>query len=77
MRPGKAGQKGNEDANFMKFCQLSSGCETRPAKGVARPAGSEPCAASGNARGDAEAREQMGRGTAASSIKWISPPSST
>jgi hypothetical protein len=38
---------------FMKFGRSSSGCESRPVKGKAAPAGSEPCDGRGNAAGDA------------------------
>src|SRR5580700_3809149 len=48
VRPGKAGPKGVRCDELMKFGSSSSGCEPRPAKGKARPAGSEPC----DGRGD-------------------------
>jgi hypothetical protein len=53
VRPGKAGPKGVRCDELMKFGESSSGCEARPAKGRARPAGSEACAGRGDASGDA------------------------
>jgi len=53
VRPGKAGPKGVRCDELIKFGSLSSGCEPRPAKGLARPAGSEPCDGHGDVDGDA------------------------
>jgi hypothetical protein len=53
VRPGTAGPKGVRSDELIKFGLPSCGCETRPAKGRARPAGSETCDGGGNASGDA------------------------
>jgi hypothetical protein len=37
----------------MKLCSLSSGCESRPAKGEPARAGSQPCAGRGDTAGEA------------------------
>jgi len=57
-RPNSATRKGWSERSgrcdeLMKFGLSSSGCETRPAKGRAAPAGSEPCDGRGDATGDA------------------------
>ena len=54
MRPGPAGQLELEDCDdSMKFCLLSSGCESRPARGEPARAGSEPGVGLGNEVGEA------------------------
>jgi hypothetical protein len=50
----------------MKLRSSSSGCEIRPARGEPTRAGSEPCADRGDALGEAQARERVGRGRVAS-----------
>jgi len=39
--------------DIVKFCELSSGCEARPARGEPARAGSEPCDGVGNESGEA------------------------
>ena len=59
----------------MKFRLLSSGCETRPARGEPARAGSEPCDGLGNESGEAYAREHVGRGYVASKAMLFRMPS--
>ncbi len=58
----------------MKFRMSSSGCETRPARGEPVRAGSEPGDGLGNEAGEAEARERVSRGVAASKTMTFRMP---
>lgn len=48
--------------SLMKLRSSSSGCKSRPARGEPAQVGSEPGDGPGNAIGEAEAREHVGRG---------------